>query len=53
MTVRGPIADIRRPAMIARMNTPTDAFAHVAKDLVGMELSHIWREQGAALFLEF
>jgi hypothetical protein len=39
--------------MIARMNTPTDAFSQVAKDLVGMELSHIWQGHGTALFLEF
>ena len=48
-----PIADIRCPAMIARMSTPSDAFAQVARDLVGMELSHIWRGHGTALFLEF
>lgn len=35
------------------MNTPSDAFAQVAKDLVGMELSHLWRGHGTALFLEF
>jgi hypothetical protein len=39
--------------MIVWMNTPSDAFAQVAKALVGMELSHIWRGHGTALFLEF
>jgi hypothetical protein len=39
--------------MIARMSTPTDALAQAAKDLVGMELSHIWPGHGTALFLEF
>ncbi|MBJ7409335.1 MAG: hypothetical protein JHD15_03085 [Phenylobacterium sp.] len=39
--------------MIAGMNTPSDAFAKVVSDLVGMKLSHIWRGERTALFLEF
>ncbi len=41
-----------KPPNSPAMN-PEDTFKRVAADLVGMEVGHLWRGYGSAIFLEF
>jgi hypothetical protein len=33
--------------------SPADTFNRIARDLVGMQVSHVWRGYGSAIFVEF
>lgn len=48
-----PIADIDLIRQVFQHMKPQIAFDHIAADLVGMEVRHLWRGYGSAIFLEF